>query len=55
MTGFGSVEPGVQGLGLAVFKHGHKLLAQEVDGAEVLVEVYLLNLMLLSLSPLGGR
>src|SRR6266702_6793650 len=55
MTGFGSLEPGVQYLRLAVFEHGHKLLAQEVDGAEVLVEVHLLNLMLLSLSPLGRR
>jgi hypothetical protein len=28
MTGFGSVEPGVQCLRLAVFEHGHKLLAK---------------------------
>src|SRR5258708_17661408 len=55
MARFGSVEPGVQCLRLAVFEQGHKLLAQEVDGMEVLVAVHLLNLVLLSLSPLGRR
>src|SRR2546423_15566143 len=50
---FGSREPGVQCLRLAVFEHGHKFLTQEVDGAEVFVEGHLLNLVLLSLSPLG--
>src|SRR5205809_1572596 len=55
MACFGSVEPGVQCLRLAVFEHGHKLLAQEVDGTEVLVEVQLLNLVPLSLRPLGRR
>jgi hypothetical protein len=55
MARFGSVEPGVQCLHLAVFEHGHKLLAQEIDGAEVRVAVQLLNLVLLSLSPLGRR
>ena len=55
MTGFGSVEPGIQSLHLAVFEHGHKFLTQEVDGAEVLVAVHLLNLLLLRLSPLGRR
>jgi hypothetical protein len=53
MTGFGSVEPGVQGLCLAVVEQGHKLLAQQVDGAEVLVEVHLLYQMLLRLSSFG--
>ena len=53
MTGFGSVEPGVQGLHLTVFEYGHKFLAQEVDDAEVLVEVYLLYQMLLRLSSFG--
>src|SRR6266436_5717064 len=47
MTGFGSVEPGIQSLHLAVFEHGHKFLTQEVDSAEVLVEGHLLNLVLL--------
>src|SRR5437588_8617400 len=55
MARFGSREPGVQCLRPAFFEHGHKLLAQEVDGAEFLVEIHLLNLVLLNLRPLGGR
>ena len=49
MIGFGSVEPGVQCLRLPFFEQGHKFLAQQVDGAEFLIEVYLLNLLLLHL------
>src|SRR5439155_7952649 len=49
MTGFCLLKPGVQCLLLAFFEHGDKLLAQEVDGAEVLVEVHLRNLLLLHL------
>src|SRR5438128_7318076 len=49
MRGFCSLEPGVQCLHLTFFEHGDKLLAQEVDGAEVLVKVHLRNLVLLHL------
>ncbi len=54
MTGFGALEPAVQCLLLAFFEHGHKLLAQEVDGAEFLVAVHLLHLVLLSRRQLRG-
>src|SRR6266446_19021 len=54
MRGFCSLQPGVQGLRLAFFEHGDKLLAQEVDGAEVLVKVHLRNLLLLHLGEFRG-
>ena len=55
LTGFCSLQPGVQCLHLAFFEHGDKLLAQEVDGAEVLVAVHLRNLLLLHLGEFRGR
>src|SRR5258708_694344 len=54
MALFGSLEPGVQGLHLAFFEQGDKLLAQKVDGAEFLVEVHLLNLLLLHFRQFRG-
>src|SRR6266568_4920928 len=44
---FRSLEPSVQCLRLPFFEQGHKFLAQQVDGAQFLMEVYLLNLLLL--------
>src|SRR5215469_3817003 len=35
MTRFCSLEPAVQCLHLAFFEHGHKFLAQQIDGVEV--------------------
>src|SRR5438876_7404914 len=46
---FRALEPGVQCLRLPFFEQGHKFLAQQVDGAEFLIEVYLLNPLLLHL------
>src|SRR5258708_26236320 len=43
------LEPPIQCLHLAFFEHGDKLLAQAIDGAEFLVEVHLLHLVLLHL------
>ena len=54
MTGFGLLEPGVQGLDLAFFKHDDKLLTQEVDGAQFLVAVHLRHLLLLHLRQFRG-
>ena len=54
MAGFGSLQPGVQCLHLACFEPGDKLLAQEVDGAKLLVEVHLLHLLLLHLAEFQG-
>lgn len=54
LTGFGSFEPAVQCLYLAFFEHGHKILAQQVDGAQFLMAVHLFHLLLLSGSQLGG-
>src|SRR6266568_7718515 len=55
MTRFCLLEPGVQGLHLAFFEHGDKFLAQEIDGAQVLVVLHLLNLLLLHLTEFGGE
>src|SRR5438105_14282494 len=55
MTRFGSLEPGVQGLHLAFFEHGDKFLAQQIDGAQILVMLHLLHLLLLHLTEFTGR
>ncbi len=49
MTRFRLLEPGVQGLHLAFFEHGDKFLAQQIDGAQILVVLHLLYLLLLHL------
>src|SRR5947209_11961879 len=55
MTRFGSLEPGVQGLHLALFEHGDKFLAQEIDGALLLGVLHLLHLLLLHFTEFRGR
>src|SRR5947199_3141714 len=55
MTRFGSLEPGVQGLHLAFFEHGDKFLAQQIDGAQVLVVLHLLHLFLLHFTEFRRR
>src|SRR6516165_9898618 len=47
VTLFRSLEPSVQHLNLTFFEQRHKFLAQQVDGAEFLMEVHVLNLLLL--------
>ena len=54
MTGFSSLEPGVQSLRMAFFEHANKLLAQGVNGAEFLVAVHLRNLLLLHFRQFRG-
>src|SRR5450755_1142900 len=49
---FCSLEPGVQSLCLPFFEQGHKFLAQQVDGAEFLIQGDLFNLLLLHLGEL---
>src|SRR5947209_5191200 len=53
MTGFGSLEPAVQCLHPTFFEESDKFLTQEIDGAQVLVVLHLLNLSLLRLTKFG--
>src|SRR6266849_2790837 len=49
MTRFRLLKPGVQCLYLAFFEHADKFLTQEIDGAQVLVVLDQLHLLLLHL------